>query len=71
MAKYTQPCCPHCQHEFDDEQLWHGGSNCDFPLNADETNSFCCPNCEKVLEVTYAPMPHWEFDDVEIEDNEE
>ena len=71
MALYEQPSCPKCNHEFDDEQLWHDGSGCNFPKNADETNQFCCPNCDAVLEVTYNPMPHWDFEDVEIEDGEQ
>lgn len=70
MATYEQPTCPKCSYEFDDEELWHGGSGCKFPLNDMEENTFDCPRCGGALTVRYEPMPHWEFES-EHEDDEE
>lgn len=68
MGIYEQPTCPHCDYTFSDEEIWHGGSGCDFPTSDTcSDTSFACPSCNKILEVTYDPIPHWEFAEVEVE----
>ena len=61
------PVCPFCEHQFDDEQVWHGGDDCKFPTDYQATDTFDCPNCGKHLEATYDPVPHWDFQEVEEE----
>ena len=69
MATYEQPSCPHCSYEFEDDELWHDGGGCKFPKNKDQTEEFECPRCGAKLLVTYDPMPHWNFEDIEDEDD--
>ena len=55
-----KPKCPHCQHEFTDDEIWRSDN---FPLGDLETNDFDCPECTRRLYVTSDPIPNWVFSD--------
>lgn len=59
-----KPNCPHCDHQFDDDQVWHGSNNCEFPTERDgDTGEFDCPNCGEPLYVRVDFSPAWYFTD--------
>jgi competence CoiA-like predicted nuclease len=63
------PKCPHCEHEFDDDQIWHQANRCNFPTERDgDTEDFNCPSCGNELHVQLELSPSWHFLD---EDGEE
>lgn len=54
--------CPHCKYEFNDEEIWHGANDCDFPLRGDgDTDYFICPSCSETLYVTVNHDISWKF----------
>ena len=62
------PICPHCQHEFDSEEIWHTGST-DFPTenDGDETDAECL-SCQTPLKIVLHLEPRWTFVDEDGED---
>ncbi len=64
------PKCPHCNYEFNDENIWHTGST-DFPKGNDgDVTDTACLNCKKPLKIALNLEPSWTFldeDDNEIE----
>jgi hypothetical protein len=64
----SDPKCPHCDHQFDEEEIWYTGST-EFPTedHCDETETKCS-NCEAPLRISLVLHPEWKFLD---EDGEE
>ncbi|MGZ5053330.1 MAG: hypothetical protein ACXWAT_00145 [Methylobacter sp.] len=63
------PKCPHCEHEFNDEQIWHGGNRCKFPTERDgDESEFNCPSCFERLYVELEFTPSWHFKDEDGDD---
>ena len=57
----SYPKCPHCDYEFDEEDIWHTGST-DFPTidDGDETET-SCSGCGKALRIILDLEPSWRF----------
>ena len=62
------PKCPHCDYEFDAEDIWYAGST-DFPSenDGDESETHCL-SCNHPLRIVLDLEPSWRFLD---EDGEE
>lgn len=59
------PVCPHCQHQFNDDQVWYSADGCNFPTERDYVgdNDFDCPSCGTRLFVGVEWTPSWIFVD--------
>jgi len=62
------PVCPHCKHEFSQEEIYYTGAT-HFPTtDDDETNETKCLSCDMPLTIVLSLSPSWSFVD---EDGEE
>ena len=62
------PKCPHCKHEFNDEEIWHTGSTVFPTLNdGDSTETFCL-SCKERLRIVLVLEPSWAFIDQDGKD---
>jgi len=60
----TNPKCPHCGFDFDQDCIWHKHSSCEFPTESDgDEGEFDCPDCGEHLYVTLVLTPSWVFND--------
>ena len=59
------PRCPHCGFKFDDEHIWHGGDDCEFPTTPGHETADCfdCPGCGEELHVEVEWTPEFYFVD--------
>lgn len=55
------PKCPHCKHQFNDEEIWGEGLT-EFPTenDGDETDTKCL-SCGEALRISIFLTPSWEF----------
>ena len=55
------PACPHCEHQFDDEEIWYQGGRCNFPTEHDgDEEDFDCPGCGLELHAVLVMTPSWQ-----------
>lgn len=62
------PKCPHCGHEFDDEDIYYSGAT-NFPteMDGDEEETKCL-SCDRDLTIVLDLTPSWRFVDEDGED---